>query len=115
MRPNPVGKEVAACWNHIPSRFSNVMLDAFVVMPDHLHGILMVKDKGPEDSAPLLSILEAFRALSAGRVDCSIWKGNGRKHVIRDSDELNRIRHYIRENPSRWPQDPRDLPSFSRC
>jgi REP element-mobilizing transposase RayT len=109
MRPNPVGREVAACWNRIPARFSNVRLDAFVVMPDHLHAILLVND-----SAPLPSILDSFQSASASLVDCGIWRGNGSAHFIRDSDELNRIRHYIRDNPSRWPRDPRDLPRFGR-
>lgn len=36
MRRNLVGQEVAACWNRIPADFTNVVLDAFVVMPDHL-------------------------------------------------------------------------------
>jgi REP element-mobilizing transposase RayT len=109
MRPNPVGREVAACWNSLPERFTNVVLDTFVVMPDHLHGIVMVKD-----SEPLPSILDSFQAASADLVDCGIWKGSGRRHMIRDLDELNRIRHYIRDNPSRWPQNPRDLPPFGR-
>lgn len=113
MRRNLVGQEVAACWNRIPADFTNVVLDAFVVMPDHLHGIVLVNGRGP-DSAPLPSILDRFRSISAGRVDCGIWKGNVRKHLIRDADELNRIRHYIRDNPARWPQDPRDLPPFGR-
>jgi REP-associated tyrosine transposase len=109
MRRNPVGREIAACWNRIPARFSNVVLDTFVVMPDHLHGIVMVND-----SEPLPSILDAFQEDSASLVDCGIWRGNGRRHFIRDSDELDRIRHYIRDNPSRWPRNPRDLPPFSR-
>ncbi len=105
----PGRAEIAACWNSIPTRFSNVVLDTFVVMPDHLHGIVLV-----DDSAPLPSIVDSFQEDSASLVDCGIWKGNGRQHFIRDSDELDRIRHYIRDNPSRWPQDPRDLPPFSR-
>jgi len=111
MRPNPVGREVAACWNRIPARFTNVRLDAFVVMPDHLHGILLVNDREPGD---LPSILESFQSASTSCVDLGIWSGNGRRHFIRDADELNPIRHYIRDNPSRWPQDPRDLPAFGR-
>jgi len=115
MRPNPLGHEVAACWSRLPENFTNVVLDTFVVMPDHLHGILLVTDRGPGDSAPLPSILDSFRETSNGRIECAIWGEKARKHVIRDSDELTRIRHYIRENPARWPQDPRNLPPFSRC
>jgi putative transposase len=114
MRRNPVGRQIAACWSGIPGRFANVVLDAFVVMPDHLHGIVMVNDRRPEQSAALASILDSFRSLSASCVDLGIWKGSGRRHFIRDSDELNRIRHYIRDNPSRWPQNPGDLPPFGR-
>jgi REP element-mobilizing transposase RayT len=112
MRPNAVGREVAACWNRIPTRFSNVLLDSFVVMPDHLHGILMVDDR---DAGALPAVLDAFQAASADRIDFGIWKGRSHRHFIRDSDELDRIRHYIRDNPSRWPQDPRDLPPFGRA
>ncbi len=114
MRRNQVGQEVAACWSRIPARFANVMLDAFVVMPGHLQAILLVSDQGAGDSPPLPAILDAFQSASASHVDCGIWRGNGRRHFIRDADELNRVRHYIRENPSRWPQDMRDSPPFHR-
>ncbi len=109
MRRNPIGREVAACWNSIPALFSNVKLDSFVLMPDGLHAIVMVKGQGRRSRAEsLLSILDSFQAASADRVDCGIWRGTGRKHVIRDEDELQRIRHYIRDNPSRWQKEARE-------
>jgi putative transposase len=114
MRRNPVGQEVASNWNRIPAWFSNVVLDTFVVMPDHMHAILLLNDHGPQDAVPLPAILDFFRSCSAQSVDCGIWRGNGRKHVIRDRDELDRIRRYIRQNPQRWPRDPAELTPFGR-
>ena len=110
----PGGQEVASNWNQIPARFSNVVLDTFVVMPDHMHAILLMTDRGAQDAAPLPAILDFFQSSSSQSVDCGIWRGNGRKHVIRDRDELDRIRRYIRLNPQRWPRQPADLASFGR-
>jgi putative transposase len=112
MRRNPVGEAVASTWNQIPAWFSNVVLDSFVLMPDHLHAIVMVSDRGPQDPPPLPAILDFFRSFSARTVDCGIWKGRGRKRIIRDRDELDRIRHYIRQNPRRWTSDPEEPSPF---
>jgi putative transposase len=42
MRMNDLGGIIAATWCDIPSHFANVVLDAFVVMPNHLHGIVVI-------------------------------------------------------------------------
>jgi REP element-mobilizing transposase RayT len=44
MRSNAFGDIVATCWNEIPAHFPNVRLDAFVLMPNHVHGILIIED-----------------------------------------------------------------------
>lgn len=43
---DPAREVVTACWTEIPTHFPNVTLDAFVVMPDHLHGVLILEDVG---------------------------------------------------------------------
>ena len=35
-----------------------------------------------------------------------VWQRNYYEHIIRDEDELNIIRQYIRDNPTKWDQDP---------
>jgi putative transposase len=42
MRPNDSGEIAAACWDEIPVHFPFVDLDAFAVMPNHIHGILVI-------------------------------------------------------------------------
>lgn len=44
MRLNPLGQLVNACWQRLPFHFPNLTLDAFVVMPNHIHGILVLTD-----------------------------------------------------------------------
>ena len=49
MRANACGDIVAACWNEIPAHFPSVRLDAFVLMPNHMHGILIIVDEDATD------------------------------------------------------------------
>ena len=46
VRLNAAGRTAAKCWRQIPTHFPNVTLDAFVVMPNHVHGILVINDVG---------------------------------------------------------------------
>ncbi len=45
MQLNPLGKMINACWQRLPFHFSNLQLDAFVVMPNNIHGILVLTDQ----------------------------------------------------------------------
>lgn len=57
MRLNAAGKIAVQCWNEIPAHFPHVQLDAFVVMPNHVHGILVIMDIGKDNRAkdPILN------------------------------------------------------------
>ncbi len=48
---NPIGRVAHDCWLQIPEHFSNVILDAYVIMPNHMHGILMLSDPNDESKA----------------------------------------------------------------
>ena len=57
MRYSRTGDTVDSCWNEIRSHFTNVILDAFVLMPNHLHAILVLADRSGEPSrSPLVSL-----------------------------------------------------------
>jgi len=45
-----VGEIVKGCWEEIPNHFSNATIDEYMIMPDHLHGILFLKE---QDSLPV--------------------------------------------------------------
>ncbi|HUI29162.1 MAG TPA: transposase [Candidatus Acidoferrales bacterium] len=46
MKTNRFGEIVRECWDDIPKRYQNVAIDEFVVMPDHVHGIIIIEDSG---------------------------------------------------------------------
>jgi REP element-mobilizing transposase RayT len=45
MRLNEIGRIVQQCWQEIPNHFGNVELDAFVIMPNHIHGIIIINER----------------------------------------------------------------------
>jgi putative transposase len=57
MTVNPLGMIVQECWDAIPAHFPNVILDAFVIMPNHVHGIVVIRDEQelpiPADAVPV--------------------------------------------------------------
>ena len=132
MQPTACGQTVSAGWNDLPRHYANVQLDEFVVMPNHVHGIIVLTAhtqhippvgaglKPAPATQPaftqrhgLPEIVRAFKTFSARRVNelratpgVPLWQRNYYEHVIRDDDELNRIRQYIIENPLKWALDP---------
>jgi REP element-mobilizing transposase RayT len=126
MFSNAAGECVARAWNALPQRYQCVALDAFVVMPNHIHGVIRLGDSadasapGPQVSRSLGDIVRAFKSLSAvavnrviGRQGRPLWQRNYYERIIRDDEEWNRVREYIARNPTRWDDDAEN-PSRSR-
>ncbi len=120
MVPNELGVGVAACWHEIPSRFPSAEIDAFVVMPNHIHGVLVFAEQGPGGavSAPLQrptlgQVVAYFKYQSTkgvndqrGTPGVRVWQRNYYEHVIRGEGELDRVGQYVQGNPGKWELDP---------
>jgi REP element-mobilizing transposase RayT len=52
MRLNPAGKMVAEAWGSLGSEFDFIVIDDFVVMPNHLHGVIWLKREGEHEVRP---------------------------------------------------------------
>ena len=132
MRLNSLGEIVQDCWDDLPRHYPQIELDAFVIMPNHVHGIVFITDVGAQFIAPsaqdtnhaptLGEIVRAFKARSTrlirktddgtmkqDAINCAPtgfgWQRNYYEHIIRDETALNNIRRYIIENPLRWADD----------
>jgi putative transposase len=105
MRRNALGGIVTYCWNEIPSHFPCVALDAFVVMPNHIHGILVFTDIVAGHARPLPVVIGSFKSAVSKRIGTSIWQRSYWDRIIRNEEELNLTRHYVEDNPLRWPTD----------
>ena len=106
MRCSAIGQAVELCWKEVSSHFPYVVLDAYVIMPNHIHGILLLTDAEAGRARPLPVIVGSFKSAASRRVGRAIWQRSYWDHVIRNENELNCMRHYIEDNPLRWPTDP---------
>jgi putative transposase len=116
---NQLGIIVGEYWESIPQHFPNVFLDKYVIMPNHLHGIITINDDkeraghrpAPTKQRPLSEIIGRFKLFSAKEIntlvssDGPFWQRNYYEHVIRSDDDLNVIREYIDTNPLKWSLD----------
>lgn len=114
---NDFGRVVQKVWISLPEHNSCIELNAFQIMPNHVHGIIIIHEyeRGKKiKSKPNLSgIIRQFKSFSAikintlrGTTGTSLWQRNYYDRVIRDEDELCRFRNYIIDNPRRWAEDP---------
>jgi len=104
--PSQTGNIVVSSWNAIPIHFPYVVLDAFVVMPNHLHGIpLFTEPVVAGHARPLPIVIGSFKSAVSRSVGSGIWQRSYWERVLRNENELNLARHSIDDNPCYWPQD----------
>ena len=149
-----IGKISEKCWNEIPIHYPCVQLDKYVIMPNHIHGVIKIIDGddniagvenvGAEDFQPLhphaqkntnvgveyfqslhqpkinqyqkiipKSLGSIIRGFKIGVTKCCnhqkykhfTFQRNYHEHIVRNENELNRIREYIINNPLQWQFD----------
>jgi REP element-mobilizing transposase RayT len=142
MQLSRIGEIVKECWEGIPEHFSNALLDEFVIMPNHMHGITILVDQvgtryavsqlhtvpqpgqlhakkifprrgeqfGKPISGSLSTIIRSFKSAASKRIHSEgfptfAWQSRFYEHIIRDGQDLDRIRNYIANNVSRWSED----------
>jgi REP element-mobilizing transposase RayT len=135
MVTNDAGRIVQAIWKALPLHYPGVALDEFVIMPKHVHGIIVLDSGvGAQFIAPLGSGGAINRALTTDALSASdrpptlgdivrgfkarstrllrrdrgyqrVWQRNYYEHVLRDKGSLSRVREYISNNPLHWAFD----------
>ena len=118
-----LGNIVAESWAWLEVGYFQVSLDAWVVMPNHIHGIIVLTDgRGGSRTAPttkpkpLGRLIGAFKTISTKRINAMrrapatrFWQRNFYEHVIRNESALSRVREYIVNNPLHWELDRENL------
>lgn len=132
---NKDGQIARSEWNHLADRFPGVALDEFVIMPDHIHGIIFLQEvetkkevikpaiteriinttnqlKKPISITSLGTIISSYKSTVARLIigihhttGVPFWDRNYYEYIIRDENALNHIRTYILENPRRWDEN----------
>lgn len=129
---NELGRLVSTTWMDLPNHNDNIQLDEFVIMPNHIHGIIIIVGAGSKpaqnrqiifraglEPAPttnanikLSEIVRQLKTFSARRINqlrntprVPVWQRNYYEHIIRNKKSLNQIRDYIQNNPLQWQWD----------
>ncbi len=108
-RLNDIGQTVQSVWNDLPRRFPGIALDEYIIMPNHVHGIIILSGESETDKpAPKLGcVIQAFKAVSTRLIRMFyvaefVWQDDFYDHIIRGPRDLDRIRQYVVDNPVRW-------------
>jgi putative transposase len=129
---NKVGDIAYKEWERLTRRYFHIELGAFVVMPNHMHGIILIKGKksgktavqksklypshfsksedlGTTDVGSIPTIIRSYKSSVSlrgrsilGKGNKTIWQGGYYEHIIRDAADMERIKDYLAENPSNW-------------
>jgi putative transposase len=133
MHPNDAGNMILHWCNELKTKFPEIELDSYVLMPNHLHATVVLFDdadtKGahvgaPLQNHPLDSIMQWFKTMTTNAYirgvkergwesfPGKLWQRSFHDHIIRHEDDLNTHRQYILSNPARWAEDT-DNPTLS--
>lgn len=132
---NEAGQVVADTWQWLADQYPYVVVDVWVVMPNHTHAIIVIapvgagrvdvgagrvragRDRPPPQQnkpkiKPLGQLVGAFKTVSAKQINilrqtpgAPVWQRGFHDRIIRDDREWTAIRAYIHDNPRRWRQD----------
>jgi len=133
MHLNDAGKMIQSVWQDLPERFTNIEIDEFIIMPNHIHAILVIirpdtvtnlpgvryHDR-PKGTLPGTTgrILQAYKSITTDEYINGVkrwgwkpfrrklWQTNYWDHIIRDEKDYNHICEYIYNNPAQWGNDP---------
>jgi putative transposase len=133
MKLNRYGEIVQKWWDDIPVHFPNVETGAFIIMPNHVHGIIIITDdrrgtvpvprvedtsqqqggETPPLRKPTLGQIVAYfkykstkeiNVMDGGRI-AKLWQRNYYEHIVRNEREMENIWNYIETNPAMWATD----------
>lgn len=122
----PLGLIAQTLWRNLPRHFAHVRLDEFIVMPNHVHGIiwLTANVRPPDADLPasparqllpgsLGAVIGSYKSQVTRRINAmrhtpgaAVWQVNYYEHIVRNDRALAAIRQYICDNPMRWEGDP---------
>jgi len=122
---NDAGNMIYAAWKSLPNKYPNVELDEFIVMPNHVHAIVII-DILEAHPISLPDIMRNIKSYANNRYmhgvrekryspfEKRLWQKGYYEHVIRHDENLKKIRQYIQENPLNRLEDQENPKNFTK-
>ena len=114
---NAAGRMIENSWRSLSRHFA-IDLDEYVVMPNHIHGIVILPAEGNVRIGTIIGAFKSTTTVLYGRGVVAegwprfagkLWQRNYHEHVIRDPRDLERVREYVANNPASWVFDEENL------
>ena len=122
MHLNNAGKIAWQGWEPLSRGYPNIGIEHFVVMPNHVHGLIEIKPfdvfqhKKPHDLSEIIRGFKTWSAIRINRVQNSagapVWQRSFYDQIIRNEKQLQTVVDYIRMNSERWDEDKENLTVF---
>ena len=97
---------------NLQNRYENIIVDKFVIMPNHIHAIIIIKENsaGASPCPTLSDVVCTFKSLTTRKChqikpDCRIWQTSFHDHIIRGEEDYLKIWEYIDTNAHKWRED----------
>ncbi|HZJ83101.1 MAG TPA: transposase [Clostridia bacterium] len=112
--PTRIGDEIIKTINFIDNQHSNVCFDKYIIMPNHIHLIIILQESktGGHGNPPLHKIIGQLKSYTNKRYNdinkakgSILWQRNYFEHIIRSEHEYQEIWQYIEINPIEWKED----------
>ena len=137
MRLNNFGEIIKSQWSQLERKYPDVKLNHFIIMPNHVHGIIVMTNAGAGSPRPdgrglgagtaplqrltLGHVIAYFKYQSTKQINVvrgipgmSVWQRNYYERIIRDENDLGRVRQYITNNPILWDSDPDNVNNIKK-
>lgn len=111
LKLNSIGLMIESHIMNIGTIYTNVKLDCFVVMPNHVHFIVVIQNRSPWAATPTMNslsipnIINSFKTITSKKCGYTLWQRNYYEHIVRNEQSLQEIRDYILNNPLKWQED----------
>jgi putative transposase len=131
---NKIGNIAFKEWERLAKRFFHIELGAFIVMPNHIHGIVFItgkeagqtavqkskdfpshlpkSDVGTPEAGSIETVIRFYKSSVSlqcrqvlGKSNKTIWQGGYTEHIIQDAAEMESITRSIVANPSNWEKE----------
>ncbi len=101
----PIGKEIEKTLQYINENYNNVSIPKYVIMPNHIHLILVLDDSGGHRNPPLQNVIGQLKSYTANKFGGILWQRSFHDHIIRGEKDYKKIWEYIDKNPLKWDLD----------
>lgn len=100
-----IGEEIDKCIKYVNNNYDNVIIDKYVIMPNHVHLIVILNNTGGRGNPPLPNIVGQLKSYTTNKYKNSLWQRSYHDHIIRNQKDYQKIWQYIDTNPLKWEED----------